>query len=84
MQNELEILQDYIKSETGYEGDIDPNTDLLDTKILDSFSVVTMAVFLQDTFDLELEAEDLVRANLANLASMIALIQRRRNNNPLS
>jgi acyl carrier protein len=78
MVTELEILCNYIKTETGYEGQLDVDVDLLETKILDSFSVVQLAVFIEEHFSIELEAEDLVRANLAKLSSIIALIEKRR------
>ena len=78
MASELEILTDYIKSETSYEGEIGADVDLLDEQILDSFSIVQMAMFIQEQFDIELEADDLVRDNLAKLSSMIALINKRR------
>jgi acyl carrier protein len=75
---ELEILCDYIRTEIGYNGQLDLDVDLLESKILDSFSIVQLAVFIQYRFGIELEPEDLVRANLAKLSSMIALIGKRR------
>jgi len=78
METELEVLCDYIRSETGYRGEIGQDIDLLDQTILDSFSVVQMALFIQERFQIELEAEDLVRANLANLSRMVELIRRKR------
>jgi acyl carrier protein len=36
-----------------------------------------MAMFIQERFEIDLEAEDLVRDNLARLSSMIALIDRK-------
>ena len=78
MAGELEVLQDYIRTETGYKGELNPDADLLEEKILDSFNIVELAMFIQDRFDIELEAEDLVRANLAKLSSMISLIEKKR------
>ena len=78
MCEELEILRDYIRSETGYDGELEADLDLLDEQILDSFSIVQMAVFIQDRFALELDANDLVRDNLASLSKMVELIARRR------
>lgn len=72
----LEILKEYIRDEFGFYDDIDPDTDLLDARILDSFSIVQIAVFIQNRFGLELEAEDIVRANLAKLSSMIQLVEK--------
>jgi len=77
MAAELEVLRNYIREEIGFDGDLNPTVDLLDARILDSFSVVEMASFIQSSFDLELEAEDLTRDNFASLASMICLIQKR-------
>lgn len=78
MRNEITVLSDYVRSESGYKGALDPDADLLESNILDSFSIVQVAVFIQEQFGVELEAEDLTRANLASLSKMVALIDRRR------
>lgn len=78
VMTELEILRGYIKSETGYEGDLDPNLDLLEEQILDSFSIVQWAMFIQERFRIDLEAEELVRDNLSSLSRVIALIDSKR------
>jgi acyl carrier protein len=77
MKTVLEILKDYIKDELGFLGEIDPEEDLLDAKILDSFSIVQIAMFIQDHFGFELEAEEVVRSNLGSLSSMVELINKR-------
>jgi acyl carrier protein len=77
MAGEMEALTKYIREEVGYDGDINPTEDLLDARILDSFSVVEMASFIQSSFDVELEVEDLTRDNFASLASMVNLIDKR-------
>ena len=74
----FEILCDYIRKEVGYEGQLLPDVDLLEAHILDSFNVVQLTIFIQDHFKVELEAEDVVRTNLATLGGMVALIERRR------
>lgn len=78
MSNETEVLANYIKSEFGYDGEIDPDVDLLKEQIMDSFSIVQLAMFIQDQFDVELEAEDLVRENLSKLSSMVNLINQKK------
>jgi len=83
LTDKLEVLRDYIRTEIGYDGDVDPEVDLLESRILDSFSIVQMAVFLQERFEVELEAEDLVRANLCKLSSMLAMIERKLAQQPL-
>lgn len=78
MNEELKTLTDYIRDEFGYDGEIELNTDLLEEQILDSFSIIQVAVFIQDEFDLELDPDDLVRENLSSLSSMMKLIERAR------
>ena len=78
MRKDLGMLIDYVRTEVGFLGDLDPDTNLLDAYILDSFSIVQLAVFIQERFGVELEAEDFSRANLATLSSIVALIDKRR------
>ncbi len=78
MTVELGILRDYIRSETGFDGELSPDVDLLQKHILDSFSIVQLALFVQERFRFELEAEDLVLENLSTLSSVIALIGKKR------
>ena len=77
METPLEILKQFIREEIGFDGEIDPDTDLLDSKILDSFNVVEVAGFVQERFELELDGDDLVRENFATLSALLALIDSR-------
>ncbi|MBL8373948.1 acyl carrier protein [Accumulibacter sp.] len=77
MDQEIEILKQYIRNETGHTGPIKPDDDLLKTGLLDSFSIVSLAMFAQEHFGVEFEGDDLVRENLASLSSLVALIRRR-------
>lgn len=78
VMTDLDTLREYIRHETGYEGDLDPDLDLLEKQILDSFSIVQWALFIQERFRIELEAEELVRDNLSSLAKVMALIDSKR------
>jgi acyl carrier protein len=78
MTTELQALREFIRSETGFDGDIDPDLDLMDASILDSFNIVVLATFIQERFEIELEPEDLVRTNLSSLSSILLLIHRRK------
>ena len=78
VQDDIEALRNYIRQESGYSGTIDPDLDLLDGNILDSFSIVQLAIFLQERFGIELEPEDFTRAHLATLSGILALIEKRR------
>ena len=78
MTNEAETIREYIRNEIGYRGEIDPKADLIASEVLDSFSVVELAMFIQSRFEIELEPEDLVRSNLCSLSSLLALIEAKR------
>jgi acyl carrier protein len=77
MSNEADVLAEFIRSETGYAGAIAPDDDLLEAGILDSFNIVSLAMFAQERFGVEFEGEDLVRDNLASLNSLVQLIRLR-------
>jgi acyl carrier protein len=77
MASVLEIVSAYLKEEANYDGELDPEVDLLAAQIVDSFSIIQLAMFIQERFNIELEPEDLVRANLARLSSIVALVDRR-------
>ena len=74
MSNEANVICEYIRNELGYTGHIDPEADLIEREILDSFSVVELAMFIQTRFGIEFEPEDLVRANLCSLSRLLVLI----------
>ena len=76
--SELQILSQYLRDETGYEGELPADLDLLEKHILDSFNIVQWAMFIQEEFKIELEAEELVRDNLASLSRVMALIDSKR------
>jgi acyl carrier protein len=76
--SELQILSQYIRSETGYEGELPVDLDLLEKHILDSFNIVQWAMFIQEQFKIELEAEELVRDNLSSLSRVMTLIDSKR------
>lgn len=78
MTAELQILKQYIHDELGFRGALDPDADLLEDKVLDSFNIVELALFIQKRFGVDLDAEDVVRDNLATLSGMLALITRKR------
>jgi acyl carrier protein len=78
MTTAIDDLIQYIRDETGYAGAIDADDDLLEKGILDSFNIVSLAMFAQERFGVEFEGDDLVRDNLARLSTLVALIDRRR------
>ena len=78
MSEIIDILVEYIRNETGFTGPLAADDDLLTAGVLDSFNIVSLAMFAQERFGVELEGEDLVRDNLAKLSALAALIELRR------
>lgn len=78
MSSEAEVLAEYIRNEIGFYGPLREADDLLATGVLDSFSIVSLAMFAQQRFGVEFEAEDLIRENLASLARLAELIRQRK------
>ena len=78
MNNEIQVLTEYIRNETGFAGPLGADDDLLESGVLDSFNIVSLAMFAQERFEVEFDGEDLVRDNLARLSSLVALIRLRR------
>lgn len=62
MASDIEALCGFIREEIGYDGALAVDMDLLQAQVLDSFNIVQLAMFVQQRFEVELEAEDLVRA----------------------
>lgn len=75
MNNEIEILAEFIRNETGHAGPLAADEDLLEAGVLDSFNIVSLAMFAQERFDVEFEGEEMIRDNLATLSALAALIR---------
>ena len=77
MNSESDIIAEYIRAETGHTGALDPGQDLLEAGILDSFSIVSLAMFAQERFGVQFDGDEIVRDNLASIAALIGLIRRK-------
>lgn len=71
MEELLEILED-LHDDVDYE----TCTTLIDDKILDSFDIVTIVAEVNNVFDVQIPAEELVPENFNSAASLYALIER--------
>jgi acyl carrier protein len=71
MDELLEILND-INPDVDYEKE----TKLIDGKVYDSFSIITLISQISETFDIDLGPEHLVPENFNSAAAMWDMIQR--------
>lgn len=69
----LDILEDLRPGED-YRG----RTDLVDTRILDSLTILALVSELEDTFDIAIPAVEIVPENFNSLAGMQAMVERLR------
>lgn len=74
MREKLIGILTELKPEVNFETE----TELVDKGILDSFDVVMLSGDIMDTFEIELEPEDVVPENFNSVDAMIALIEKRK------
>ena len=67
----MEILRE-INSDVNFEEE----TSLVTNGILDSFSIVNLVAELNDAYDIEITASDLVVENFDSAAAILALVER--------
>lgn len=70
MEELLEILND-INPEIDYESE----TNLIDGRLLDSFSIITLIGEICDHFDIEISPKYMVNANFNSIGAMWDMIQ---------
>lgn len=56
--------------------DFEEKTDLFESGILDSFSIIALASELNDEFDIELQVPDIIPENFNSVESILAMIRR--------
>jgi acyl carrier protein len=78
MNEIIELLIKHVRDESGYTGPIGADDDLIHAGILDSYSIVSLALFAQERFGIELDGDDLIRENVARLSALAKLIEQRR------
>lgn len=79
MQNAiLEKFLDYIMINFQVERDeIDIEKSLVDEGIIDSFGLIEIAAYIHDEFSVDVNEEDMIRANFASVKRIVHFIQRK-------
>ena len=70
------VIRDTVES-SGIDVEISSELSLVDSGLLDSFSIVVVVQKLQDTFDIELSFADITVENFDTIRSIVALIDSR-------
>ena len=71
----IEQLQDWFRERNGDE--IDPNEHYLDAGRIDSFDVIDLVAFVEQRFDLRLQAEDFQGSAFHTLHGLAGLLHAR-------
>jgi acyl carrier protein len=61
----------------GEDGDLEDGTSFMDQGIIDSTGILELVGFVEQTWDIKVEDEDLVPANLDSIDNLLAFIQTR-------
>jgi acyl carrier protein len=57
-----------------------PDEDLLEQGIIDSLTIMKLAIFLETTFGIEVKNEDIVPENFQNLNSIVEFVEQKMRN----
>jgi acyl carrier protein len=80
MENTREVIKAFIleKFLPGEDArNLSDETELKESGILDSLSTLKLVTFLEERFNVELEASDLDTANLSSVATIAALVDQK-------
>ena len=75
-------LTDFIKNNFYYHEEdkvIDPDLSLMDRGVIDSTGVLELIEFMEDTFEIHIENEEIVPENLDNINRMHDFILKKQN-----
>jgi acyl carrier protein len=65
----------------GDAGDLRDDTSFLDSGIIDSTGILELVTFLEESFKITVEDDELVPENLGSIACIEAYLRRKRNGN---
>jgi acyl carrier protein len=62
-------------------GGLEEGTSFLDSGIIDSTGILELVTFLEETFKIKVEDEELVPENLGSVSAIAGYLERKRNGN---
>lgn len=78
MESLIEALRKFIVAETSYSGPADsltPDFPLIEKKVVDSLAIAQLVTFIEDTYEVEIEEDELVGENFGTLADMARFVK---------
>ena len=74
-----DIIRDFITSSLlkgTFEASLGDNEELVQSGIIDSLGIMSMLIFLEDEFNVQIPGDDLIPENFASVSNITALIER--------
>jgi len=81
----LDKLEQFLLSEIAVDlgkKSLAPDDDLLEQGIIDSMGIMKLIVFMEETFGISVEDEDVIPENFQCLASMVEFVEQKMGNSP--
>jgi acyl carrier protein len=79
----LEKLEQFLLSEIAVDlgkKSLAPDDDLLEQGIIDSMGIMKLITFMEETFGIGIEDDDIIPENFQSLASMVAFVEQKMGN----
>jgi acyl carrier protein len=76
----LESLEKYLLAEIAADlgkESLDPDEDLLEQRIIDSMAILKLVLFMEQTFGIEVNDEDIVPENFQSLNSTVKFVEQK-------
>jgi acyl carrier protein len=75
----IDKIRKYLKEDLkfSFQGEISDSAPLIESGMIDSFSAVKLMMFIEEEFNIKIEAEDLTKENIFTLKNIEALILRK-------
>ena len=90
MENKLNDIRSQVKTFVinnfmfGDGGGLEEGTSFLDSGIIDSTGILELVSFLEESFKISVEDDELIPENLGSIAAIVGYLQRKRNGNSKS
>ena len=78
MTSTAQTIRSYISEELAPGSEIDDDTSLITSEIIDSMGVLTLIGFLEEEFGVEINADDVDLTHFENVAGIARLVEDRR------
>ncbi|MFH1408535.1 MAG: acyl carrier protein [Nanoarchaeota archaeon] len=74
----MDKLAEFLQHNLGIDAEkIDQDTPLIETALVDSFGIINLVAFVEETFGIRLDSQELTEENFSSLRDIEQLIRRK-------